>query len=533
MFKIKLKERFSAHPKLSGLTLAISTSFLITTAHAAPQSINIPNKDNLYNVSNNSPSTNSSTALSFMDAEQLLQQSAYALQASRANIIATQNEEESTGKLGYSIVSLDANSIKYRTEFDIPLADLKSTSSVVANQAFQQSLNSLPTPLPDAASALLSNRFNGAVSGILNQIPNSTNVVVKDKLFRPTISALVPVYTGGLIDAAQSIAHIRTQKAQIGYEQAKDQQSLKLVEAYFGQQLAVYLKSAAEQNLQGLKQHLYNATQLVRQGMISNSQRLQVEVAMQAAQRQYDEAESNEQSSRIYLKQLLQQNELSRLSTPLFIVNTPLQPLNFYLEQVNEAPQIAQLEKDQQLAKQATKVAKAAMLPVAYAFGQQTLNKNEWLIGVGAHYDLIAGTDRKKQLNAANARVEATQALQLQAQQDLQQLVVRSYNQAQTAQKAFLSLQTNILSAQENLRVQKLSFKEGETTATFVNDALTALNLAYTEQATAAYRYDLALATLLNLTGQSQQFQDYLNHPALISVHFSVPSQLNHMSVQD
>ena len=429
-------------PRLLHLTLAISACISLPTAVSALPPVN----NNPHNVSGDL-SLNPSVALSFIDAEQLLQQTAYVLQASRANITAAQNEEEATAQLGLPIVSLDVSAIRYRTEVDIPLSELKNTSEIVANQAFQQSINNLPVPLPDSVSGLLSNRFNGAVSGIVNQIPDSTNVVIKDKLFRPTISALLPLYTGGLIDAAQSIAHIRTQKAQIGYDQVKDQQTLKLVEAYFGQQLAVYLKKIAQQNLQGLQQHLYNATQLERQGMISKSQRLQVEVAMQAAQRQYDEAESNEQSSQIYLKQLLRQNDLSNLTTPLFIVNAPLQPLNFYLKQLNTSPQIAQLEKDQQIASQSTQVAKAAMLPIAYAFGQQTLNKNEWLVGVGARYDLLASTDRKKQLNAANARVEAAQALQLQAQQDLQQLVVRSYNQAETAKKAFLSLQTNIVSA--------------------------------------------------------------------------------------
>ena len=504
---------------LYGLIATISTSLsILPTVYAEP----------LANAANNN-----ATALSFVDAEQLLQQSAYVVQASRANMTATQNEAESAALLWRPVVSLNATAMKYRTEVDVPLNNIKATSENAANQAFQQSLNSLPVPLPEPVNNFLSNQFSGAVSGLIDQIPNSSNVVINDKLFRPTISAVMPLYTGGTIEAAQTIAQIRAQKAQIGYDQTRDQQTLKLVEAYFGQQLAVYLKDIAQQNLQGLQQHLYNATQLERQGMISRSQRLQVEVAMQAAQRQFDEASSNEQSSRIYIKQLLQQNAAPSLTTPLFVVNTPLQPLDFYLEQLNLSPQLAQLDKDQQIASQATQVAKAALLPSAYAFGQQALNKNDWLVGVGAHYTLLANTDRKKQLNAAKARVEAAQALQFQAQQDLQQLIVRSYNQAETARKAFLSLQTNISSAQENLRVQQLSFKEGETTATFVNDALTALNLAYTEQATAAYRYDLALATLLTTTGQATQFQQYLNHPALINVHHGAPSQLHRMPRQD
>lgn len=477
---------------------------------------NLADQTNLPALSNTNVSTGS---LSFSQAEQFLKQNAYAVQASTANLAAAQNQAEANAQLWRPVISLDANAIKYRTEVDIPLSDVKATGENAANQAFAQSLNNLPVPLPDNVSNFLSNRFSTAVSGLFDQIPNSSNVVINDKLFRPTISAVMPIYTGGSIQAAQNIAHLGYEKAQLNHQQVQDQQTLKLAEAYFGQQLATCLAQAAAQNLNALQQHLNNARQLEQQGMISRSQRLQVEVAMQAAQRQYDQASSNEYVSRQYLQQLLQQPELPQLITPLFVQSAPLQPLDFYLAQLSQqSPQLAQLQKDQQLAAQAVQVAKASLLPSAYVFGQQTLNKNDWLVGIGAHYTLLANTDRKKLVNAAQARQDATQALQQQAQQDIQQLVRRAYYEAENARKAFLSMQTSITAAQENLRVQQLSFREGETTATFVNDAVNALTLAYTDQATAAYRYDMALVTLLAALGQAGQFASVINDNSVLQV---------------
>lgn len=215
----------------------------------------------------------------------------------------------------------------------------------------------------------------------------------------------------------------------------------------------------------------------------------------------------------------MQQSQLPQLTTPLFVQPAPLQPLDFYLAQLaQQSPQLAQLQKDQQLAAEGVQIARASLLPSAYVFGQQALNKNDWLVGVGAHYTLLASMDRKKLLNAAQAREEATQALQLQAQQDLEQLVRRAYFEADNARKAFMSMQTSITAAQENLRVQQLSFREGETTATFVNDAVNALTLAYTDQATAAYRYDMALVTLLSAIGQAQQFSGMSNDASILQV---------------
>lgn len=463
--------------------------------------------------------------LSFGQAEQYLKQNAYTIQASNANLVAAQNQAEANAQLWRPVVSLDANAIKYRTEVDIPLNDIKATGENAANQAFAQSLNNLPVPLPDNVSNFLTNRFSTAVSGLFEQIPSSSNVVINDKLFRPTISAVMPIYAGGSIQAAQNIARIGYEKAQLNHQQVQDQQTLKLAEAYFGQQLAICLTDAAAQNLNALQQHLFNAQQLEQQGMISRSQRLQVEVATQAAQRQYDQASSNENASRQYLQQLLQQPEPLQLTTPLFVQPKPLQPLDFYLSALSQqSPQLAQLQKDQQLAAEAVQVTKASLLPSAYVFGQQTLNKNDWLVGVGAHYTLLASTDRKKLLYAAQARENAVQSLQLQAQQDLQQLIRRAYFEADSARKAFISMQTSITAAQENLRVQQVSFREGETTATFVNDAVNALTLAYTDQATAAYRYDMALVTLLAASGQARQFSDMVNDASVLQVQPILPS---------
>lgn len=241
------------------------------------------------------------SALSFRQAEQFLQQNGYAVQASTASLRAAQNQAEANAQLWRPVISLNANAVKYRTEVDIPLSDVKTAGEDAANQAFAQSLNNLPVPLPENVNNFLTNRFSTAVSGLFDQIPNSRNLVINDKLFRPTISAVMPIYTGGSIQAAQNIARIGYEKAQLSHQQVQDQQTLKLAEAYFGQQLAVCLAQAAAQNLNALQQHLYNAQQLEQQGMISRSQRLQVEVAMQAAQRQHNQASSNEAASRQYL----------------------------------------------------------------------------------------------------------------------------------------------------------------------------------------------------------------------------------------
>ena len=65
--------------------------------------------------------------------------------------------------------------------------------------------------------------------------------------------------------------------------------------------------------------------------------------------------------------------------------------------------------------------------------------------------------------------------------------------------------------AQENLRIQQLSFKEDMGTASQVIDAQNALNTLQSDMALNAYKYVMSLATLLQSHGSIDQFQSYAN----------------------
>jgi len=80
-----------------------------------------------------------------------------------------------------------------------------------------------------------------------------------------------------------------------------------------------------------------------------------------------------------------------------------------------------------------------------------------------------------------------------------------------TAQQSHQLLQQNMQAAQENLRIQTLSFKEDMGTATQVIDAQNTLTGLKSEMALNAYKYVMSLATLLQSHGSIDQFQNYVN----------------------
>lgn len=70
-------------------------------------------------------------------------------------------------------------------------------------------------------------------------------------------------------------------------------------------------------------------------------------------------------------------------------------------------------------------------------------------------------------------------------------------------------LDSSIAQAQENLRLQELAFREGQATSLDVIDARLGLGGARVERAQAAYQYDIALAQLLEVSGQMDRFEEF------------------------
>jgi outer membrane protein TolC len=77
------------------------------------------------------------------------------------------------------------------------------------------------------------------------------------------------------------------------------------------------------------------------------------------------------------------------------------------------------------------------------------------------------------------------------------------------ARDQFDTLARSIALAQENIRVRTLAFREGLATTLEVVDAEVQLSRARIERAAAAYQFDVALAEMLEASGQADRFDEY------------------------
>lgn len=451
---------------------------------------------------------------SYQQAEQRLLQTSYVTQASLALQQASQLEAEAIKGLGLPRVDFNVRAIKFHSENDVPLGQFKQN---IENQLSQQKNQHLSNLSGIGINNDVIQQINQSADSIIHQgvgqLPDYAHLMLDDEMFRPSISVTMPLYTGGLIQSGKNVANIQQKRSELNHQQQQDLQRLSLIQAYFNVQLQKQLLNSRQKNLQAMQLHVDNAFKMEKKGFLSRGQRMQFEVARNHAQRLYQSTQSHYKTSYFQLHNLLREQTIEQLTTPLFINKLN----NFSLETMmasftEQSPIIKKLQADTELADEKINVHYASQKPKVFAFGQYSIDKQaNWLIGIGASYNIFSGLDKNKQIQAAELQKYSTQLITAKTQQEIASIIYKAYHEIKDAQHTHQLLLNNRRAAEENLRIQRLSFQEGMGTLSQVVDAENAIEQIDSEKAVNAYRYILALSTLLHNTGALEEFQHYIS----------------------
>lgn len=418
--------------------------------------------------------------LSFEQARSRLLEVSDALAASEANVDNKRELQQASRSLRLPDVSLDVRELKFKKSLDV---DLGSLAPVVA-------------PLG---------------------VPATVHLSESDWRFRPSVSASLPLYAGGQISAAQQAARAAVREAEAEHDDERQSQTLRLVQTYFGQQLAAWALQIRGDVRDGLQQHLDDAGKLERGGLATKAQRLQATVARDQAERDFQRARNDLDTVTATLRRLLRSERDIGTSTALFVISRPPGELASFQQAARDhQPVLARLQAVVDQADQGVRAQEARLKPQVFLFGQRDLYRDDalltdpdWVFGIGLKYDLFSSRNRPRQIGAARAQREQAEAGLREAQNQVAIGVTNAWNQLETARQQFLLLDSAIAQSRENLRLQELSFREGQATSLDVIDARLRLGSASIERAQAAYQYDVALAQLLEISGQMDRFHDY------------------------
>ena len=453
----------------------------------------------------------SAQSISYGQAEQSISTDSYSTQANQALQQASKLQAEALKGLGLPRVDLNVRAYAFHNKTDLDLDSFKNNLEQTLSQGINDRIDQ--ENFPPNISDPLKEGIHQTIHNGVGLFPDSANVILEDQVVRPTVSILMPLYTGGLTSSSKEVANIQAKRSQLTSKQQQDVQRFEMIQVYFNTQLQQQLLQSNRSHFNAMQIHYRNAIKLEQQGFISKGQRMQFEVAQNNAERAYQNTEGNFKASLFQLNNLLQTSQITDLSTPLFINSTQNQTLNSLLKTYQaQSALIRKMQMDTQLANANVKVQSAAKKPNLFAFGEYSLDeKQNWIVGVVARYNLFSGVDKNKNIQAAELQRYASELLTERTKQEIENIIYKSYSEISTAQRSHQLLQQNMKAAQENLRIQTLSFKEDMGTATQVIDAQNALAFLESEQALNAYKYIMSLATLLQSHGSIDQFQGYVN----------------------
>ncbi|GAM74512.1 outer membrane protein [Vibrio ishigakensis] len=167
-----------------------------------------------------------------------------------------------------------------------------------------------------------------------------------------------PIFTGGKIISAQSIAEAQTDEARAQLEMDRQAKYEDLAKYYFGVVLSKQVVQTYASVEKGLEQHAEFAAKLQQQGQIARVERLQADASLAKARVDRKKAERDLEIATSALTQILNQSQTVTPSTELF-TNDTLPPLSAFTDEtLTTYPGLSILDAKERQAKGLTKVEK-------------------------------------------------------------------------------------------------------------------------------------------------------------------------------
>lgn len=376
-------------------------------------------------------------------------------------------------------------------------------------------------------SGVITQQTSALIGGILEGLGNLDWSYTFQKQNFGFIGAEItmPIYLGGKINAAYRTAKLEEQGASLKSKQTENSLISEIIERYYALALATRVVQVREQVTTGIERHLRDAIALEKQGMIPHSERLYVEYKMAEAERNLQDARLKLATIRKALNTTLCTSEEFTATTPMFILNS-IESVDFYKHIANNHnPILSQVELKKELSIEGVNIQRSQFFPQITAMGAANIYNGgvsnilpRWAIGVGVSFKLFDGLNRENRYLAAKKVAQEVEQIAIKAHDDINLLIEELYNQLLNYHNHIISINSSIRFAEEYHQAKEIAFKEGWTTASDLIDAELNLAKARIERLEAAFNYDVTLAKLLEASGISIKFTDYIQQDIIQTI---------------
>lgn len=366
-----------------------------------------------------------------------------------------------------------------------------------AAASLSSSISSIASQLPAATQAKIAQdmaQFTGALNQTGQGLVNALRTDTKN-MFAGAIMVTQPVFMGGAITAVNKIADINEEMAANSLEMKRQGTLYNIEQAYWQVVSLRHKQKLAESYVALVKKLKDDVQKMIDQGVAIKGDGLSVGVRVNEAEMALTQVTDGLELSKMLLCQLcglpvdekitLADEESENLS---MTQNSP-NSLNY-----DNRPELKVLHNTVNLSEQTTNVLKAGNLPQVLVTGGYALsNPNTFNgfekkfggffnLGVLVRVPIWNWGDVKHKVRASKGAT-AIANLELDEARELIELQVNQSNfKVKEAQKKLTMAQSNVVNANENLRMANLAFKEGTASFTTVMEAQTAWNLAQSQK---------------------------------------------------
>ncbi len=358
---------------------------------------------------------------------------------------------------------------------------------------------------------------------------NKTGGVAKygeriDNSYSNSVTATMPLYTGGRLSGAIKSAKAGYKAAVVGVQKSYNDMRSTVTNGYFGVLQADNMQKLGRESVARLAEHLKDVKAQYDVGVVAKVDVLRSEVELANAQQSLIKAENAYDLAEANLNKIVG----LPLATPLKLENNLVynpyeKDLAYCLDFASKnRPELEQARQGVEAARGAVRMARSGYQPQISAIASQNWvtgdkhwpadEESNWTVGVNVSLNVFdTGVTRAKAHGAEADYFKAQEAYRDTV--DAVMLDVRSnYLNLREAEKRIHTTEVAVAQAEEDYRIAQVRYMAGVGTNTDVLDAQVALTDAQTNYLQSVYDYNTSKTNLETAIGNPMEF------PRVVSV---------------
>lgn len=335
----------------------------------------------------------------------------------------------------------------------------------------------------------------------------------------------LPIYMGGRINIANRAARIALSAASYSLDATKSMLLTELVERYYGVVVARSACAVRQDVVDAIKRHLIDAEAMEEEGIVAHSVVVYAQYKLAEAERDLHDAINKVKVAEAALNTTVGIEQSINPIDRIFICNN-IHNIDYYTDMaIALNPILCELRHGKQLSEEGVKLARAAMLPEIVAMGAGAIYSYQlsnmiprWSIGVGVRIPLFDGLGKEYRYIASKSGVKSVKEEVENAKSNIILLVEKEYYNLENTISNISATRRAIDFAESYYNSALEGFREGVVSSADLMDACTELAATKVEYLNAAYENTLTLARLLEASGLSDTFIQYVEQGTNIDI---------------